>query len=234
MEGSQKPNIPILSVPTVLTKRKQNGKSSTLNAIYTPTAVHPYSRDSFFSRAPRLVGCCAAARRARVVWNGRRRGNRDARKADPPRGTVISLMVAARWDQRREVRVVGDFVEARREVRARAWGLVGGRRAKVRAAVPVRRVVNGFRSILAVFERGGMREFRRLWGGREVRCWWLSSSSSVGDREGGRRPKSGYPRPRGRQVMQEAAAGPPEFLLGWVGGEFGRGWLGRRGSDGSV
>lgn len=233
MEGSQKPNIPILSVPTVLTKRKQNGKSNTLNDIYTPTAVHPYSRDSFFSRAPRLVGCCAAARRARVVWNGRRRGNRDARKADPPRGTVISLMVAARWDQRREVRVVGDFVEARREVRARAWGLVGGRRAKVRAAVPVRRVVNGFRSILAVFERGGMREFRRLWGGREVRCWWLSSSS-VGDREGGRRPKSGYPRPRGRQVMQEAAAGPPGFLLGWAGGEFGRGWLGRRGSDGSI
>lgn len=146
-------NLPILSVPTVLTNKKQNGKSNTLNAIYTPTAVHPYSRDSFLSLAPKLVGC-AAALRALVVWNGRRRRNRDAQKADPPRGVDISLMVAARWDQRREVRFEGAFVEERREARWRAWGFgtVVGRR---RAAVPERRVVNGFRSILAVFEGGG-------------------------------------------------------------------------------
>lgn len=109
-------NLPILSVPTVLTNKKQNGKSNTLNAIYTPTAVHPYSRDSFLSLAPKLVGC-AAALRALVVWNGRRRRNRDAQKADPPRGVDISLMVAARWDQRREVRFEGAFVEERREAR---------------------------------------------------------------------------------------------------------------------
>lgn len=40
-------NVPIRSVPAHLTRRKQKGKSRTLRARYTPTADHPYSRDSF-------------------------------------------------------------------------------------------------------------------------------------------------------------------------------------------
>ena len=40
---------------------KQNGKSRTLRARYTPTAVQPYSRDSFFSLADSVRGSCAAA-----------------------------------------------------------------------------------------------------------------------------------------------------------------------------
>lgn len=35
------------SVPAHFTSRKQNGKSKTLRARYTPTADHPYSRESF-------------------------------------------------------------------------------------------------------------------------------------------------------------------------------------------
>lgn len=35
------------SVPAHFTRRKQKGKSSTLSARYTPTADHPYSRESF-------------------------------------------------------------------------------------------------------------------------------------------------------------------------------------------
>lgn len=37
------------SVPAHFTRRKQNGKSKTLNAKYTPTADQPYSRDNFRS-----------------------------------------------------------------------------------------------------------------------------------------------------------------------------------------
>lgn len=40
-------NIPMRSVPAHFTRRKQKGKSSTLSARYTPTADHPYSRESF-------------------------------------------------------------------------------------------------------------------------------------------------------------------------------------------
>jgi hypothetical protein len=36
-------------VPTVRTSKKQNGKSNTDSDRYTPTAVQPYSLDSFFS-----------------------------------------------------------------------------------------------------------------------------------------------------------------------------------------
>lgn len=38
------------SVPTIFTSKKQNGKSRTLRARYTPTVAHPYSRDSFRNR----------------------------------------------------------------------------------------------------------------------------------------------------------------------------------------
>lgn len=77
------------------------------------------------------------------------------------------MMVAARWDQRSEVRFEGAFVEERREARWRAWGFgtVVGRR---RAAVAERRVVNGFRSILAVFEVGAGEVERLLCRGREA------------------------------------------------------------------
>ena len=40
----------MVSVPTIRTSRKQNGKSNTLRPRYTPTAAQPYSLDSFFNR----------------------------------------------------------------------------------------------------------------------------------------------------------------------------------------
>jgi hypothetical protein len=73
-------DLPILSVPSVLTSRKQKGKSSTLRAKYTPTADQPYSLDSFFNlalsdRDCSAAACCApplaAFRRALEDWNVR-------------------------------------------------------------------------------------------------------------------------------------------------------------------
>lgn len=40
----------IRSVPAHFTNKKQKGKSKTLSRKYTPTADHPYSRESFFKR----------------------------------------------------------------------------------------------------------------------------------------------------------------------------------------
>lgn len=48
LEG-ERIDLPIFSVPTVRTSKKQKGKSSTDSAKYTPTAVQPYSLDSFLS-----------------------------------------------------------------------------------------------------------------------------------------------------------------------------------------
>ncbi len=68
----------MLSVPTVRTRRKQNGKSRTLRPRYTPTADQPYSRDSFLSLAlsDRLpvdsFGADCAALRALEAWKVRR------------------------------------------------------------------------------------------------------------------------------------------------------------------
>lgn len=45
-----KENVPMRSVPTHFTSRKQKGKSKTLSPRYTPSADHPYSLESFLSR----------------------------------------------------------------------------------------------------------------------------------------------------------------------------------------
>jgi len=52
--------LPILSVPTTLTSRKQKGKSNTLSPRYTPIVTQPYSLDSFFNLPPRDSVCCVS------------------------------------------------------------------------------------------------------------------------------------------------------------------------------
>ena len=91
---------PIRSVPKYLTSIKQNGKSSTLSAKYTPRALHPYSLLNFFNLALSDVGSASAAapgelifgvgfgevglpfRRAREWWKKRREERRRCRRDD--------------------------------------------------------------------------------------------------------------------------------------------------------
>lgn len=104
-------NSPIFSVPTVRTSKKQNGKSSTDRARYTPTAVQPYSLDSFFSLALSECGSAAAGfpfggvappRRRPVEWRGRlARTEGDFHRPNPDRATADlgprSCAIPALW-----------------------------------------------------------------------------------------------------------------------------------------
>ena len=91
---------PIRSVPKYLTSIKQNGKSSTLSAKYTPRALHPYSLLNFLNLALSDVGSASAAapgeprfgvgfgevglpfKRARELWKKRREERRRCRRGD--------------------------------------------------------------------------------------------------------------------------------------------------------